>query len=244
MLLHAPPHDPLVYGGMLFLSLAVPAWTVMTLFVRRGAAFLAIALMLGASGWMAEQGLLLDVQQIPPLIAMLAAVSLIAALWLGTAGGRHWLQPLAGAKGIQLLLIAQVFRLPLELLMLRATLQGIMPTGLSMLGYNWDVITGLAAGILAAWPWSRGHALPLPTRAHWLCVAVWNVWGAVCLSAILVLAVLTSPPVHAFGKQPDGINSWVLFFPYVWLPVVLDPFAVLGHALVTRWLIDNRARAL
>jgi hypothetical protein len=33
------------------------------------------------------------------------------------------------------------------------------------------------------------------------------------------------------------VNTWVLFFPYVWLPVVLVTIAVCAHVVITRRLV-------
>lgn len=62
--------------------------------------------------------------------------------------------------------------------------------------------------------------------------------GIACLLVIAVLAVLTSPNVHAFGAVPQHINSWVLYFPYSLLPSVLVSVALLGHVLLTRKLLS------
>ena len=35
---------------------------------------------------------------------------------------------------------------------------------------------------------------------------------------------------------PIILNTWVLYFPYVWLPVVLVTAAIAGHVMVTRAL--------
>jgi hypothetical protein len=54
-----------------------------------------------------------------------------------------------------------------------------------------------------------------------------------------LLAVLTSPNIHAFGNSPEYINTWVLHFPYVYLPLLLVNFAVMGHVLSTRKLLTS-----
>ena len=57
----------------------------------------------------------------------------------------------------------------------------------------------------------------------------WNVWGFWCLAVITVIAVTTSPVLRLFGDDPRDLNTWVLFFPYVWLAVVLVTVALAGH---------------
>ena len=53
---------------------------------------------------------------------------------------------------------------------------------------------------------------------------------------IAVIAVASSPMVRFFGDDPRHVNTWVLYFPYVWLPVVLVTVAIAGHVMVTRAL--------
>jgi hypothetical protein len=165
----------------------------------------------------------------PPFVVMnFAILALVLAVGLGFT--EHMRPALLRSLQVETLVALQIFRLPLELLMLRAAYVQIMPIEFSMMGYNLDVLTGLGAlwiSVYCAWTWS------LPVKVIWL----WNLMGIACLLVIAVLAVLTSPYVHAFGVAPGRINSWVLYFPYSLLPSVLVGFAVLGHVLLTRKLL-------
>jgi hypothetical protein len=104
-----------------------------------------------------------------------------------------------------------------------------MPPQLSYSGYNFDIVTGLGACVLAG---LMQGGVAVPRWAVW----AWNIWGCWCLAAIAVIAVTTSPMVRLFGDNPRDLNTWVLYFPYVWLPVVLVTVAIAGHAMVTRAL--------
>jgi hypothetical protein len=42
--------------------------------------------------------------------------------------------------------------------------------------------------------------------------------------------------VRWFGDGPRHLNTWVLYFPYVWLPAVLVTAALAGHVMITRAL--------
>jgi hypothetical protein len=106
---------------------------------------------------------------------------------------------------------------------------GVMPVELSYSGYNFDIVTGIGALLLflamqAGWR--------VPARVIW----VWNIWGFWCLAVIAVIAVTTAPMVRLFGDDPRHVNTWVLYFPYVWLPVVLVTVALAGHITITRAL--------
>jgi hypothetical protein len=168
----------------------------------------------------------------PPFVLLVTACIGLAAMvalgWVGSMGNA-----LVRTMSVESLVALQIFRLPLEILMLRAAHLGIMPIEFSMQGYNLDVLTGLGAlAIIAYCAWSRN----LPFRAIWL----WNAVGIACLLSIAALAALTSPNVHAFGFDPLHINSWVLYFPYSMLPTLLVTYAVFGHVLLTRKLMAQK----
>jgi hypothetical protein len=158
----------------------------------------------------------------PPFQLLMLAL-LVASIGLGF---RPLGRKLARQSSLAHLILLQAFRLPLEILMVRAAGQGIMPVEFSLAGYNFDVVTGASAlglGLALVLKW------PVP---RWV-VVVWNLWGIACLVVIALLATLMSPNIAAFGDDPSKILSWVLYFPYSWLPHVLVNIAVLGHVLVT-----------
>ncbi len=52
-----------------------------------------------------------------------------------------------------------------------------------------------------------------------------------------MIAIGGSPIFQLFGSEPQNLNTWVLFFPYTWLPVILVTVALSGHLLVTRKML-------
>jgi hypothetical protein len=68
-------------------------------------------------------------------------------------------------------------------------------------------------------------------------VIAWNVIGTLLLVNIVSIAVASTPMFAAFG--PDRLNTWVADAPYVFLPTVLVPAAVFGHALTWRKLAGS-----
>jgi hypothetical protein len=125
------------------------------------------------------------------------------------------------------------FRLPLELVMHRAAVAGIMPNVMSYTGYNFDIVTGATALPLALYAWRR----PVP---RWL-ILLWNVTGQLLLLVIIGVAFAASPVFRAFG---DGqLNVWVTEFPYVWIAVMVAA-ALFGHVVTLRKLMaEARAKA-
>jgi hypothetical protein len=121
---------------------------------------------------------------------------------------------------------SQVFRFPLELLMHRAYVEGVMPVQMSYSGQNYDVLTGITAGLLGWWL-ARGR---VPRRVVW----TWNLLGLALLVNVVTVAILSIPALRWFGDE--RLNTFVTYPPFVWLPAVLVTAALMGHLLVWRKL--------
>jgi hypothetical protein len=213
-------------------GLAVVVAIVWTILMTRGGgsamiAGLLVAVVMLASAAAAAGGVLARFDRVPAPMGLLIAAVFATGLGVPfTAWGRR------AAAGVPLIALIglQSFRLPLELLMHRAATLGIMPNELSFSGYNLDIVTGAGAGaLLAAW-WAKRR---LPRGVVW----IWNLWGCACLAVIAFIAIATSPMVRFFGDVPAHLNTWVLFFPYVWLPVVMVTIAIASHVMITLRLL-------
>ncbi len=161
----------------------------------------------------------------PPMLFMLGGV-FAAALFLGLS--RVGAQ-VAQATPLAWLIAVQAFRLPLEIGMHQAAVEGVMPIQMSYSGFNFDIATGVTAAILAFLLY-RGVAVP--RSVLW----AWNIMGTLLLINILVVAMLSTPLIAAFGTAPHQLNVWVTHFPYVYLPVVLVVAAAVGHIVIFRRL--------
>jgi hypothetical protein len=192
----------------------------------RAAAF--AAAWLAVTGAVAARGLVADFARRPPPFAllMLATIALAFGLGFSRPGARlaHGL-PLAALVGFH------SFRLPLELVMHRAAAEGVMPPQMTYTGRNFDIVSGATAVVVAVLLW-RG-------APRWLAI-VWNVVGVALLVAIMVIAMASTPPIHAFGSDAPHLNTWVARFPFVWLPALLVGAALLGHIVLTRALWGTR----
>lgn len=236
-ILQRPVLDVIAAGGMVLLVLVTSIAWLRVIHKRnpRAARWAALAQLVIVLANVAgdQSGLYSRLDLLPPPFVLLVSASLGLAVavgmgYLGTLG-----DTLVRTMSLESLLAMQIFRLPLEILMLRAAYLGIMPMEFSMQGYNLDVLTGLGALLISAYcAWTR----TLTLRAIWL----WNAMGIGCLIAIAVIAALTSPNVHAFGLDAQHINSWVLYFPHSMLPTLLVPYAVFGHVLLTRKLLAQK----
>jgi hypothetical protein len=189
-------------------------------------AFLITVLGVGAwllfTGALAATGYLLRFDFTPPPFAILFMLTLTMGVGLGTSK-----VGLRTAQVIPLhwLVLSQSFRLPLELIMHQAAVEGTMPNVMSFSGLNFDIVTGISAIVVGLWL-KRGGSIEL---ARW-----WNRLGSALLMAIIMIALLSSPLIRAFGN--DQVNIWVAFVPFVWLPTILVAFAIIGHIVIYRRL--------
>jgi hypothetical protein len=223
--------DPIVDLGMIVLPVAVAAGFIA---LDRRAGGRGNQVLAAVVGWMcavsgvAVSGMLtrFDVRPPPFMLLLVAMLAVVTATVLSPVGRRFSTLPL------WLLVGSQVFRLPLELVMHRAADIGLMPVQMSFSGRNFDILTGLLA-VPVAWA---------STRARWGEIAAWawNLLGTVLLVNVVAVAVLSTPIFHRWGTAPSELNTWVGYWPYVWLPTVLVANAAFTHAILWRRLLTRR----
>jgi len=188
------------------------------------ATWLAVTLALAASGR-------LSFTSRPPTAGVLIAVGVGLAIAVGTSrlGAR-----LATGIPLAALIGVQAFRFPLELMLHRAYREGLMPVQMSYSGFNFDILTGLSAIVVALYIARRPNAVAV--------ARIWNAAGIVLLANILTIAVLSTPtPIRVFHNEPA--NEWIAHAPWVWLPAVFVVAAIVGHIVIFRRLrYESRAR--
>jgi hypothetical protein len=187
----------------------------------------------GALAWLvltflaAASGILRRFDVVPPPFAgfVLALIALGIAVPCSGIGTRL-------VRGLPLWALVgfQVFRFPLELLMHRAYVEGVMPMQMSYSGRNYDILTGISAGLLAWWL-SRARV------PAWV-VHAWNLGGFALLVNVVAVAIVSTPIFRWFGDE--RLNTFVAYPPFVWLPAVLVTAALMGHVLVWRKLAIRR----
>lgn len=191
---------------------------------RLPAALTAVA-WLAVTAALAQSGVLSRFDARPPPFVVLVGAALLGAVACGLSRVGRALSTLP----LWLLVGFAGFRLPLELLMHRAAIEGVMPSIMSYRGRNFDVVTGALALVVAV---ALRRGAPRWLAAMWLALA----W--VTLVNVVAIAVLASPLFGAFGD--DQINTWVVYAPFVWLPTVLVAAALLGQLVVGRALWQAR----
>lgn len=228
-----PLTAPLVSAGITALAAIVAAMLAAVLAKGsaprfRWAAPTFIGAWMAATWWLAASGSLarFDVRPPPLVLLLVTMVALTVGLGLSKLGGR-----LARGLPLAALIGFQAFRLPLELVMHQAAREGVMPVQMSFAGWNFDIVTG-ASALVVAWLAGRGR---LP---RWGALA-WNALGSTLLVVIVAIAVVSTPLFAAFGSAPDRLNTWIAWPPYVWLPSILVAAALFGHVLLWRRLLGR-----
>ena len=124
----------------------------------------------------------------------------------------------------------QFFRVPVAMFLRGMYQAGQAPMQMTYEGLNVDIFVGLTAPAMAWLVW-RGK---VGSYAIW----TWNVIGLVLLAEAIVIAVLSMPTeFRVFTNEPA--STFATYAPYIWLPTVLAPAALLGHLLVLRWLSSS-----
>jgi hypothetical protein len=179
----------------------------------------------GLAGWL---GLVRDFQRLPPpmFVLLLAAAGLTVVTAISRVGSR-----LVAEAGIVWLVGMQAFRIGVEIFLDCGHRVGMVPVQMTFEGRNWDIVSGVSA-VGIAWLAAKRQA------PRWL-ILLWNCVGLGLLLNIVVIAVLSMPTsLRRFHNEPA--NTFITYFPYIWLPTFLVQLGLFGHLLVLQWLRQTR----
>lgn len=190
--------------------------------LRTSIAAAVVAAWMAYSGFLAAKGMLLDPAAMPPRMVLILVPGLLLVFFAAFSGfGAR----LAKHLGYASLIGFHAFRLPLEGVLWWFHHQGRLPVQMTFEGRNFDILTGIAAIVLAVLA-KRGIAGRNTALAF-------NLAGLALLLTIVGVAILSIPgPLRRFHNEPA--NTLVLNFPYVWLPAILVMAALLGHLVLFR----------
>lgn len=156
------------------------------------------------------------------------ALGIAAAGWIASRpldGSGPWLLEAPASAWVAV----QSFRLPLEIWLYSLFSAGVVDRRMTFAGANADIAVGLSAPLLVAFMHWRGGIEPGLRR--WL--LAWNVLGLMLLLNVVVIAVLSMPlPFKVFTTEPA--TRFVAEFPFVWLPTLLVPVALMAHIVSLR----------
>jgi hypothetical protein len=164
----------------------------------------------------------------PPRLAMMAGppVLFIILLFL-THKGRIFVDKL----NVEALTWLHIIRVPVEIVLLWLFLQGQVPRIMTFEGWNFDIISGITAPVIA-WLGFQKRKLGKPM------MVAWNIICLGLLVNIVTIAILSSPVQFqqlAF-EQP---NVAILYFPFVWLPAFVVPAVLFSHLASLKHLLKK-----
>lgn len=176
--------------------------------------------------YLADSGFFTDFSSVPPRIIFALLPPVLIILFL-TGSGKT--TALLGGLPAGWLIGAQVFRVPVEIVLWLLYLGKILPVQLTFEGLNFDVLTGLTAPLVALYLARRPE--------HMKTVGVvWNILGLCLLINIVTIAMLSTPsPLRVFMNEPA--NTIVAHFPFIWLPGFVVPVAFLLHVFSLKQLL-------
>ncbi len=187
---------------------------------------------MGFSWGTAESGFLREFNTLPPRIFLLfIPISLVMLGVAFTGVGYCLIQGI----GLPWLIGFQGFRIFIEIYLHGMADLGLTPQQMTWNGYNFDVLTGLTAPVVAWLLWKKRISL------KW--VWIWNLMGLGWLVNVVTIAILSFPtPFRQFMSEPS--NVFVTYPPHAWLPMIHVQAAWLGHWLVFRALWIRRTHRL
>jgi hypothetical protein len=179
-------------------------------------------LWLVVTGFLGYTSKLHDFAQKPPRMLVLVLVAFV-----GVYFGSYFsaASKLIASPGLAWLIGLQAFRLGVEIFLDLGYRAGFVPVQMTLEGRNWDIITGLTALPMAL--------LVAKNKAPKWLIYAWNVMGLGLLLNVVVISFLSMPTaLRHFHNGPA--NTFVTYFPYVWLPTYLVQVAWMSHLLIFR----------
>ena len=133
---------------------------------------------------------------------------------------------------LRLLTLLHIVRIPVELTLYWLFLGGLVPQVMTFAGSNFDILSGILALAVFFLGLKAGRA------NKWLLIG-FNVVGLGLLANIVITAILSiESPIQRFGF--DQPNRAVLYFPYIWLPVIVVPIVLFSHLAALYKLSTDR----
>ncbi len=178
------------------------------------------------SAMIAFNGTLFDFTSTPPKLMLIVLPPVLAISYLSSSTRVNALiQEIPSSW----LIYIQSFRIPVEIFLWMLYARTIIPVQMTFEGLNYDILTGLSAPLVAYYALSQNK---------WprIVAVLWNYAGLLLVTNIFLIAFLSTPgPMRQFFNEPP--NTIVAYFPFVWLPAFIVPFAYLMHILSIKQII-------
>jgi hypothetical protein len=235
------PSIPVYITGLLFLITTVLLYSIFyalnyahdkleTPATKKKRALIITAVLL--FGWLivsaavAFAGTLLDFTATPPKLLIVIIPPVLAVIYITNSTRVNTLLTVIPSSW---LVYVQSFRVLMEIFLWLMYLKNIIPVQMTFEGLNYDVLAGLSAPLIAYYSLSQ---------KKWprLSAVLWNFAGLLLVTNIFILALLSTPsPMRQFFNEPA--NTIVAYFPFVWIPAFIVPFAYLMHILSIKQII-------
>ncbi len=172
------------------------------------------------SSLIAFNGTLFDFTSTPPKLLLILIPPVLAISYISSS---KRVNALIDEIPPSWLIYIQSFRILMELLLWLLFIKQIIPVQMTFEGINYDILTGLSAPLIAYYVFSE-MKWPKVTAL------LWNFAGLLLVTNIFLVAFLSTPsPMRQFLNEPA--NTIVAYFPFVWIPAFIVPFAYLMHVL-------------
>lgn len=200
---------------------------------RKTRAYIIVSILL--LGWLiissaiSFSGSLLDFYSTPPRMLLIFIPAVLAIIYISSSERVNAILDVIPAEW---LVYIQTFRVLMEVLLWLMFAAGVIPLQMTFEGLNYDIFTGLSAPLIAY------YAL---TTEKWpqIVALLWNFSGFLLVVNITIISILSAPgPLRQFSIEPP--NTMIAYFPFVWIPAFVVPFAILMHVLSIKQLLRSR----
>jgi hypothetical protein len=185
------------------------------------------------TGFLAAGGFYQQFEIFPPRIFTFAVFpSLLTIATLFIFFRRSFVEKLS----LRTLTLLHVVRLPVEIVLVLLFQTGLVPKVMTFEGWNFDVLSGLTAPLVAWLAFRNG-------RTNRPLLIAWNVAALALLANIVIIAILSLPsPMQRLGfEQP---NVAVAYIPFVWLPALIVPIVFFSHLAALWNLLRSRETSI
>lgn len=186
----------------------------------------ALLAFLSLEGLLASRGTFARFDALPPPIVFPLIVSVLA---IGMLAVQRSVGELLDVLPLGALIWPQGVRMVVEIVLWLLGEEGIAPPQMTWEGMNYDVVAGITAPLVAWVAFGGGRQL------RWLGI-VWNLVGLGLLLNIVTVAILSTPTFGVFVPS----NTFVAYWPMIWLPGFVVPVALLLHVLSLRQILRRK----
>ena len=161
------------------------------------------------------------IASLPPRIPLLLVLPAFLFMLFFFASGKF--KAIIHATHQPGLVYMQSFRVAVELLIWGLFLNGILPQAATFDGYNFDILIGLTAPLVAYFFFNRGSM-------HKGVFIAWNFIGLITLGVVVFILLRHAYfPASGNALGPVILTKGLGIFPYTFLPGFLMPLAVFLH---------------